>query len=57
MPIAAGDLWLWGRCGGSPVMRAKRQQARLRLAVADRGHLRQGFTFLKARLNQAYRGR
>jgi SPW repeat len=37
--------------------RAKRHQARLRLAVTDEGHLRQGFTFLKARLNQAYRGR
>jgi len=36
---------------------ARRQQAPLPLAVTDQGHLRQGFTFLKAQLNQAYRGR
>jgi hypothetical protein len=33
--------------------RAKRQQTPLRLAVTDRSHLPQGFTFLKARPNQA----
>jgi hypothetical protein len=33
--------------------RAKRQQTQLRLAVTDRSHLPQGFTFLKARPNQA----
>jgi hypothetical protein len=32
--------------------RAKRQQTQLRLAVTDRSHLPQGFTFLKARPNQ-----
>jgi hypothetical protein len=37
--------------------RAKRQQAPLRLAVTDQGHLRQGFIFLKARPNQAYRSK
>jgi hypothetical protein len=37
--------------------RAKRQRVPLRLAVTDRGHLRQGFTFLKARPNQAYQSK